>query len=172
MTYPCDELGPYAYDPNVHVLWVPTVTGIGDVEAPTDTELTAGTELNDPYNLTDIIGWEVETNVIDKMVYGPIITQLAGVQRVADMQLIFAADRVATPGADVRRLIARDDSGFIVLLPSGSFTDHPLAPMNVYPVDVAQVSQMHGLRQDASTVRVTFVLTGPVGESVFAEITP
>lgn len=168
MSDPCDEFGPYAYDPHVRVLWS---LSIADVLEPTDDELIAATDLNDDYNLTDIVGWEVESNIIDKMVYGPIITQLSGVQRVNGMQLIFAADRVATVGADIRTLLSRDDEGFVVIMPSGAYTDHPFAPMNIYPTRVAQVSQMHGLRSPGSTIRVTFVLTGPVGESVFAVVT-
>lgn len=168
MTYPCDGLGPYAYDPNVRVMW--TTTSL-EVASPAATGVAGAVELNDTYNLTDIIGWEVERNVIDKMVYGPYVTQLAGVRRVSEMQLVFAADRIASIGADIRQLLAADDEGFVLILPSGSFSEYPLAPLNVYPVRVGQVSQLQGLRQAASSIRVTFVLIDDVGESVFVEFT-
>lgn len=164
MTQPCDLVGPYAYDPHVLVLWVEVIS---DVQAPTDDELALGVDLQALYDLTDIIGWEVDTDIIRDGKWGPFEEQRMGGQKVDDSRLMFAAD---LSGNDVRTLwTTQGQAGNIVILPSGSHLDYPAAPMNVYPVRVAQLTQQQRLRSGgASQILVTFTVTARVGENVLA----
>lgn len=162
MTAPCsfDLTGPYVYDLNVQVLWS---LSIADAQAPTDVEIAAATLLN-TYDLTDIIGWEPETNIINDGEWGPWEEQRLGRQRVPTEALIFAADRA---GVDIRNLLQRGDVGWIIILPSGPYLDHVTAPVNVYPVRVAQITQRQRLRDGgASLLLVNFASRGRVGENV------
>lgn len=157
----CDLTGPYAYDLNIVALWVPT---IADVQAPTDVEIATGVSLQPTYDLTDLIGWEVETEIIRDGKWGPFEEQRMGEQSVADARMIFAAHR---DGNDIRILWNRGDLGYIVLLPSGPYLDHPTAPVNVYPVRVAQLTQQQRLRTGGgSLILVTFAITARCGENV------
>lgn len=162
MTMPCsfDLVGPYVYDWNIEFRWS---LSIMDVQAPTDVEVAASVLLND-YDLTDIIGWEPETNIISDGEWGPWEEQRLGRQRVPTEALIFAADRA---GNDIRTLLARGDVGWILALPSGPYLEHPTAPINVFPVRVAQITQRQRLRDGgASLLLVNFASRGRVGENV------
>lgn len=161
MTQPCDLVGPYAYDPHVQVLWVEAIV---DVQAPTDDELALGVDLQALYDLTDIIGWEVDTDVIRDGKWGPFEEQRMGGQAVDDSRLMFAAD---LSGNDIRTLWTRGQVGNIVILPSGPYFDYPAAPVNVYPVRVAQLTQQQRLRSGGgSQILASFVVTARVGENV------
>lgn len=158
---PCDLVGPYAYDLSVVVLWVESII---DVQAPTDDEIATGLDLQALYDLTDIVGWEVETDIIKDDKWGPFEGQRLGEQKIADSRLVFAADRA---GNDVRTLWVRGEPGNIVILPSGQYLDHPTAPVNVYPVRVAQLTQQQRLRSGGgSLIMVSFAVRGRVGENV------
>jgi len=157
----CDLTGPYAYDLNIVALWVPA---IADVQAPTDVEIATGVDLQATYDLTDIVGWEVETEILKDGEWGPFQEQRMGEQSIEDARMIFAADRA---GQDIRILWNRGDLGYIVLLPSGQYLDHPTAPVNVYPVRVAQLTQQQRLRTGGgSLIGVAFAITSRVGENV------
>lgn len=161
----CELTGPYAYDPNVVVLWVPSVA---DVQAITDDEIATGVDLQADYDLTDIIGWEVETEIVRDGQWAIFKEQRMTQQDVADSRFLFAAD---IAGNDIRTLWARGDTGYIVILPSGPYLDHPTAPMNVYPVRVAQLTQQQRLRSGGgSVILVTHAITARVGENVVAVV--
>ena len=161
-TLPCsfDLTGPYVYDWSVQIQWS---TSIADVLAPTDVELAASTNLNN-YDLTDIVGWEPETNIINDGQWGPWEEQRLGRQRVPSEALVFAADRA---GSDIRTLLTRGDVGWILILPSGPYLEHPTAPLNVFPVRVAQLTQRQRLRDGGSSlILVNFASLGRVGNNV------
>lgn len=163
MTTPCtfDLTGPYAYDLSIQALWV---ASIADAQAPTDVEIATGVLLNDaPYHLTDLIGWETETEIIKGGKWGPQELQRLGGQAVPSAGMIFAAAR---DGNDVRVLWDRGDEGFIVLLPSGPYLEHPTAPINVYPVTVAQLTARQQLRQPSAQLLVSFAIRERIGENV------
>lgn len=158
---PCDLTGPYAYDLNIQALWVESIV---DVQAPTAAEIALGVDLQESYDLTDIIGWEIETEILKDGQWATFRRQRLGPQEIADSRMLFAADR---SGADVRALWARGDVGNIVLLPSGPHLDYPAAPVNAYPVRVAQLTQQQRLRSGGgSVILVTFAVAARVGENV------
>lgn len=165
MTNNCELVGPYTYDPNVVVLWVPI---IADAQAPTDVEIvTGGVDLQPNYNLTDIIGWEIETETLRDGIWGPFEEQRMGGQAIRDSRLMFAAGRDGS-AKDVRSLWLRGEVGNIVIMPSGPYQMYPTAPINVYPVRVSQITQQQRLRTGgASLLMVTFVIRARCGENVF-----
>lgn len=161
MSQPCDLVGPYVYDLNIQVLWVES---IADVQAPTAAEIALGVDLQELYDLSDIIGWEVDTEILKNGKWGPFREQRLAQQEVADSRLLFASDRA---GNDVRALWDRGDVGNIVFLPSGEYLDHPTAPVNVFPVRVAQLTQQQRLRSGGGSVLLaSFAITARVGENV------
>ena len=150
----------YVYDANLVVLWAPAVTGISGVSgvpfvalalntfAPSITGIGAAIELHPgTYCLTEIVGWEVDTEVLVSYRWGPFASQRLGGQSVADAKLVFTADRA---GQDIRQLLHRHDLGQILLLPSGPISVWPTSPLNVYPVRVAQLTHRQRLRDSAS----------------------
>ena len=158
----CNLTGPYAYDQNVVVLWS---NSIADAQAPTDAEMNLATDLMTPYTLTDIIGWEITTDILGDGIWLPQEEERMGEQKLSDCRLGFAAKR--TPTGDIRSFWNRGDEGFILILPSGPYDDVPTAYLNVYPVRVAQLSQQQLLRTGGgSTVIVTFAVRARCGENV------
>lgn len=156
----CSTEGAYAYDPNIQALWTTTVA---DIDAPTEAEVTGATLLNDTYCLTDIIGWEVQTEIIRDPPWGVFEKQRVGGKSVADSGFIFAADR---SGNDIRTLFSRGDVGYVMLLPSGPYTDYPSAPINVYDVRVAQITQRQRLRTGEGSLLIVQFAINAVGENV------
>ena len=164
MTTPCpfDLSGPYVYDLSMRVLWIES---IADTQAPTDVEVATGVVLNNaPYHLTDIIGWELDTEKIPDDRWGPQVGERLGEQEVADAEMRFTASR---DGVDVRSLWDRGDLGNIVFFPSGPYLSYPTAPIQVFPVRVSQITQRQELRQPASILRVVFAIKVGVGNNVF-----
>lgn len=158
----CFDSGGYRYNPNVVVLWADT---IADVDAPTDVEINAAEELiPSPYCLTEIIGWETETEIIQIRAYGTFLPQLPASRLVENAQLVFTSD---IGGNDIRTLLSRDDEGFVLFLPSGPLADYPTAPLNVFPARVAQLTQLQRL-WEPSRLLITFAITGHPGENVVA----
>lgn len=157
----CSLTGPYAYDPNVVVLWNDHV---GDVQAPTEDEVMAAVNLIDDFDLTDIIGWELESDIIVVPPWGEFATQRVGGTAVPRSELLFAADR---SGDDIRMLLAERDPGNVLFLPSGPYLDYPDAPLQVFPVRVAAITQLQRIRSGgASLLRVQFAIRGVPGNHV------
>lgn len=162
MTAPCTLTGTYPYDRNVVVMWLPT---IANVQIPTSSEIVSGTDLG-PYNLTDIIGWEINSETIRDDIWGPFEGQRIGRQSIAESQLIFAADRSGLY-PDIRSLLTRGQPGFVGIFPSGPYVSYPSSPVNIYPVRVSQLTQQQRLRTgDGSLILTYFVVTGLCGENV------
>lgn len=159
----CSLTGTYTYDPNVVVLWV---ASIANVQAPTAAEIAAGVDLQTPYNLTDIIGWQIETEPIRDGIWGPFEEQRMGRQSVADSRFMFAAAR-SGGATDIRSFLTRGQVGNVVILPSGPYVDYPAAPVNVYPARVSQLSQRQQIRTgQGSLVLVSFIIRARCGENV------
>lgn len=127
-------------------------------------EIATGVDLQADYDLTDIIGWEVETEIPRAGNWSPFRKQRMADQAVEDSRLGFAAD---IAGQDIRTLWNRGDIGYLVFLPSGPYLDHPTAPVNVFPVRVAQLTQLQRLNTGrGSTILVSFAVRERVGENV------
>lgn len=152
MTGPCLTTGPYAYDPHVQVLWVEDIV---DIENPTDDELALGIDLQDVYDLSDIIGWTIGSPPKQDGLWGAKAEQRLDKQVVPTSQLLFPA---YLDGTDIRSLLRRGDAGHIVILPAGQYLDYPLSPVDVYQVKVTQAAVNHVLR-GVAMVLVTFAVT-------------
>lgn len=160
----CFDSGGYRYNPNVRILWTQDIV---DVDAPTEAEIEAATDLiMPPYCLVEMVGWEVDTEIIQIRSYGPFLRQLPASQSVDVSRLVFTAD---IGGNDIRTLLTKDDEGFVLFLPSGPLVDYPTSPLNVFPARVAQLTQMQRL-WESSKVVVSFAVTAAVGENVLAVI--
>jgi hypothetical protein len=158
----CFDSGGYRYNPNVVILWS---DDIDDVDNPTETEIEAATAMIPaPYNLIEVIGWEMATEAITIRRYGPFLPQLPASREVDGAQFVFASD---IGGNDIRTLLSRDLEGYVLFLPSGPLTDYPDSPMDVFPVRVKQITQLHRL-WEPSRLLVSFVVTAHPGEGVLA----
>jgi hypothetical protein len=164
MTTNCALTGPFTYDNNVVVMWA---SSIANVQIPTAAEIALAVDLQPIYNLTDLIGWEISTEIITDGIWGPFGEQRMGGQTIAQSSLVFAGSK--DQGADdIRNLLTRGQAGFIIILPSGPYLQHTTSPVNVYPVRVAQITQQQQIRTGGgSLLFVTFAVTSLCGESVF-----
>lgn len=157
----CATTGTYTYDRNVQALWIASVA---NVQAPTSAEVATGVDLQATYNLTDIIGWEPETEKLVSGDWGPFEKQRMGKQRISDSAFMFAAAR---NGADVRSIWSRGTTGYIMLLPSGPYLEQLTAPVNCFSVKVAQITQQQKLRTgNGSLLFVDFTQRARMGENV------
>lgn len=157
----CATTGTYTYDRNVQALWIATVA---NVQAPTAAEVATGVDLQATYNLTDILGWEPDTEKLVSGDWGPFQKQRMGKQKVPDSALMFAAAR---NGADVRALWDRGDTGYIMLLPSGPYLEQTAAPVHCFSVRVSQITQRQQLRTGGGSLLIaSFTQRARMGESV------
>ena len=66
-----------------------------------------------------------------------------------------------------RQSCTSGEHGNIEILPSGPYSQHPAAPINVYPVRVSQLTQLQRLRTGGgSVILVSFVIRSRCGENV------
>lgn len=165
ITSSCDLTGTFTYDPFVQVLWNFQI--LVDPEAPIEADIMASTTLNDPpYHLTDILGWAPVTETVADPPWLGFSQQRMGIRSIEQAQLGFAADR---SGNDIRSLLMRGDEGTIYILPSGTFTDAPAAPLHAYPVKVSEITPVFELRGGRGAIlTVSFVILREPGINVFA----
>lgn len=165
ITSSCDLSGTFEYDPYVQVLW--SSVAVADPLEPTEAEIMAATTLNvAPYHLTDIMGWQPETDVVRDPPWLGFENQRMGIRSIGESRLGFAADR---SGNDIRSLITRGDEGTVFILPSGAFADVPNAPLHCYPVKVAEITPILDLRGGRGAILlVSYVILTEPGINVFA----
>lgn len=132
-------------------------TSIADITAPTRLELDTSTDLS--CQLGDIIGWEITSQIITDPNWGSFMSQRPGSIMVDPAQLLLRADLA---GNDIRTLLSRGTTGWVLILPSGDVEGHP---MNVYPVRVAATSQSVRIR-GVAYILVTFSVTSRPAENV------
>ncbi len=137
------------------VYWLPTVS---NPAAPTRAELDAGTDLSD--EVSDISGWSVTSDTVDTPDLGTRFTgKIPGMISADDSALTFYADN---RGLDVRGLLTRGQSGFIVWLDEGDIADYF---MDVFPVSVSSVPKVRDMT-NAATLTVNFTVTREPQENV------
>lgn len=113
------------------ILFVPT---IADVEAPTRTELDAGTNLTE--EVTATTGWQQTSTRTTYQPLGSTFTpSIAGRRTVEDSSLTLPQDLA---GEDVRTIMPRGTTGFVVIMHGGDVTD---SPMDVWPIQVSSLGK-------------------------------
>lgn len=137
------------------VYWVETIV---DKNAPTRSELNAGTDLTN--EIADFSGFTVSAEEIETPDMNSLFTSRIGGRTAAeDSSLTLYGD---ITGADVTDLVARGDDGFVVWLDGG---DVAANKMDVYPVRVRSISRQRSL-SDASRVLLEFSVTSEPAEGI------
>jgi len=135
------------------------VPSIEDTTAPTRAELDAGTDLSD--EIADISGWQVTSSQIQTPDLGSRFTSsIPGRTTAEDSSIVFYAD---VAGEDVRALLPRDTTGYIVIMDGG---DVPGQPMDIFPVRVASTGKMRTVGDEAARIQVQFSITSEPVEDV------
>lgn len=140
------------------VYFLPTIASTDLV--PTRTEMDAGTDLS--IEINDISGWTVESDQIDTQSLGETFTsQIPGSTSSPDSDLTFYTSR---DGADVRALLPRNTTGFVMFCDGG---DVPGNIAEVYPVTVTSVGVMRTSDgSEASKVKISFSVTREPAQGV------
>lgn len=137
------------------VSWVPT---IADKQAPTRSELNAGTELS--VEVGAVEGWQIVSAVLETPTLGSKFNaKIDGAISADDSSLTLYASQT---GTDVRDLLTRGTNGFIVWMDEG---DTPGRKMDVFPVRVLSQAKQRQM-EEAAQVQVQFAVTSEPAENV------
>lgn len=127
--------------------------------SPTRAEMNAGTNLSP--EMAELAGWSVTSNQIATPDFANRYTaEIAGRITSAASSLTFYA---SSNSVDVRALLPRDTTGYIIWLDAG---DIPTHKMDVYPVTVTSVSKMRDANAAAARIMVSFSITAAPSENV------
>lgn len=119
---------------------------------PTRAEITAGTDLSD--EIADWSGWSVTSGTIDTPDLGSRFTsQIGGRTSAPGSSITFYGDR---GGDDVRQVLPRGTTGFIVIADGG---DVATQPADVFPVTVLSVGKMRSVGDAAFQLTINFSIT-------------
>jgi hypothetical protein len=135
---------------------------LANKSSPTRAELTAGIPLCEPDrdDVSQINGWTVTSNLIDSPSYGSRFTsKIAGRTEVANSSLTFYQD---ITGTDVRTVLPRDTTGYVVIMWGGDVT---ASKMDVFPVTVSSVGKS-GPDNAAADLTIDFAITSIPAEDV------
>jgi hypothetical protein len=119
---------------------------------PTRLEITGGTNLTP--ELDDWTGWSYSTTFIEtKDAASRIRPKLAGAVSLDDSSMTFNG---SVDGEDVRTVLTRGDTGFIVICDGGDVTAYPA---EVFPVEVGSIVPVRSLDSASFKVRIDFGVT-------------
>lgn len=136
------------------VYFLPTAV---DYTALTRTEIDAGTDLTPEQ--ADVSGWNTTSELVDAPDWGSrFVSKIAGMISSDDSSLSLYLSQDAD---DVRTLLPRDTTGFVVWMDSG---DVPTTgKMDVFPVSVSSLSKLR-TTSDPAQAQVNFAITGEPDE--------
>lgn len=138
-------------------LWVPTIANY--MSTVTRPEINAGTDLSG--EIADLDGWTVTSNQIDTPdVNSRFRSKIPGAIEAEDSSLTIYAD---PSGTDVRTLLPRDTSGFIIRMDGGDVAGRK---MSVFPVKVASQNKLMGTDEEAARIEIAFTITGIPAEDL------
>lgn len=138
-------------------VWVPTIANY--TVAVTRSEINAGTDLSG--EIADLSGWTVSSNQIDTPdVNSRFRSKIPGPIEAEDSSLTIYAD---PSGSDVRTLLPRDASGYIIRMDGGDVAGRK---MSVYPVKVASQNKLMGTEEEAARIEVAFTITRQPAEDL------
>lgn len=140
------------------VIWVAT---IATYTAPTTAELTAGTELS-PWIIPDgMSGFSsTSTFVDDPRLSTRSVPKVPGPVTFEDSSIRF---RAGTSAADVRALLTRDLTGYIVICWEGIVAS---GKCSVFPVTVGSSAEELGDGGSIAAIMVTFAVTNDPAEQI------
>lgn len=131
-------------------LWVPTIANY--TVAVTRAEINAGTDLSG--EVADLDGWTVTSNQIDTPdVNSRFRSKIPGAIEAEDSSLTLYAD---PSGADVRTLLPRDTTGYVIRMDGGDIAGRK---MSVFPVKVASQNKLMGVDEEAGRIEIAFTIT-------------
>jgi hypothetical protein len=131
-------------------IWVPTVANY--TVAITRAEINAGTDLSG--EIADLSGWTVSSNQIDTPdVNSRFRSKIPGPIEAEDSSLTLYAD---PSGTDVRQLLPRDTSGYIVRMDGGDVAGRKCS---IFPVKVASQNKLMGTDEEAGRIEISFTIT-------------
>lgn len=134
------------------------LTAAADYTSPTRAEMDAGTDLSG--EVADISGWQVTSAFVDTPDLASRFTsKIPGDINADDSSLNFYA---SSDSMDVRTLLPRDTTGFILILDEGDVTGHT---MDVFPVTVGSAPKLRTLT-DPAMLQVNFAITAVPAENV------
>lgn len=135
----------------VKVYWLPAVA---NTAALTRAEITAGTDLTP--ELDDITGWSGSTSFIETKDASSLLRpKLPSSVSLEDSSMTFNG---SSDGDDIRGVLTRGDTGFVLFCDSGDATG---LPAELFPATVGWVAKVRSLSGDAPfMVRVDFGVTG------------
>jgi hypothetical protein len=126
---------------------------------PTRIEMGAGTRLSN--EIADLSGWTVTGGEIDTPDLGSTFTdKIPGKTSVDDSSLTFYAD---LQGVDVRDVLPRGTTGFIMIMDGGDVAGQPA---DVFPVRVRSVGKIRSAGEDSARLTVSFSITAEPAEDV------
>lgn len=130
--------------------------GISNISSPTRAELEAGINLT--AQVADYTGWALPADFVSTPDLGSrVVSQIPGTITLSDSTLVLYASRDSD---DVRTVLPRDTTGFIVVMPEGDGPANgtPGTLMDVWPVTVASESDQ-GKSTDPAQRTVDFAMT-------------
>ncbi|MFD1656998.1 hypothetical protein ACFSL4_01790 [Streptomyces caeni] len=137
------------------VSWVPT---IADKTAPTRAELNAGTELSPETGAVD--GWQITSNTEDAPALGTTFNaKVFSTTEVGNSSLTLYTSKT---GTDVRSLLIRGTTGFIVWMDEGDVAGNL---MDVFPVQVMSQAKTREINS-LGMVQVQFAIPSEPAENV------
>lgn len=133
-------------------------TSVGTQASPTRAEINAGTDLRNEVAAID--GWAPTSEFLDAPDLGSRFTsRVAGRITADDSSLTFYA---SLNSVDVRSLLPRDTTGFILFMDEGDVSGRR---MDVFKVTVASAPKQRSI-DDVSQIQISFSITASPSENV------
>lgn len=145
---------------NVGVTTVYFVPEIEDVQEPTRSELDAGTDLTNEITATS--GWQVSSANVTYNPLGSTFTpSIPGRTTVEDSSLTLPQD---LEGEDVREVLPRGTTGYVVIMHGGDVED---GPMDVWPVRVSSLGKSISTEgTEIASIVVSFAIPAEPAEDI------
>lgn len=122
-------------------------------------EIAAATDITN--EIADLTGWDVTAGSIDTPDLGSRFTsRIAGRLTTSEPSITFYA---SLDGDDVRELLSRGTSGFVIFMDGG---DVPTQPSDIFPVEVNSLGKVRTTGEQAHQLTVGFTITAPPAEDV------
>lgn len=134
---------------------------VADVDAPTVTELTAGTELT--CDIAEISGFAFQNSPIDVPdMCAEFVKKIPGEDTADDSEMTFYEDDTSNP---LFTTLAKGSQGFVVFFPYGVGGASPMIgdDCEVWPVSVAKTTREWSAGNDPARFMTTFTIVDVPG---------